>query len=71
MSNFSDKELRDAKSNGIITPKVIALGGNTAETLSYLSKIGFGGAAFLGYLFNAKDTDQLKTILDEIKKKTI
>lgn len=68
LSNFTDKELREARDKGLVTPKVVALGGITAAKLPYLSTIGFGGAAFLGYLFNAEDIQQLTTILNEIKK---
>lgn len=34
--------------------KIVALGGLNNENISQVQKLGFGGAAFLGYLFNDK-----------------
>lgn len=45
---FTDEELFKASAEGIISSKVIALGGVRPERLRHLDSIGFGGAAILG-----------------------
>lgn len=37
---------------------VVALGGVTAEHLPVLQSVGFAGAAFMGYIFGAKDVNK-------------
>lgn len=52
MARFTDKDLEQAACDGIIGPHVYALGGITPHNLPQLQRYGFGGAAFLGYLWN-------------------
>ena len=47
-SAFADETLRQASKDGIIDHKVVALGGVTPDKISYLRRLGFGGAAMLG-----------------------
>ena len=47
-SNFSDEVLRQAKKDGIINEKVIALGGITVGKVQQVKEYGFGGVAILG-----------------------
>lgn len=65
-SKFSEADLTAHKQ--LINDKVIALGGITPDKLPYLQKIGFGGAAFLGYLSNAMDSGNLSQRLYLITK---
>ena len=51
-AGFSDEELQKASRDGIIDEKVIALGGVTFDSIPYLKKLNFGGAAMLGALYN-------------------
>ncbi len=46
-------------------PRVIALGGITPERVPQLQKYPFGGYAVLGYLANAKSTEELKKLISE------
>ncbi len=48
MANFTEQQLR-----GSVDSHVLALGGVTAEKMAWLHDVGFGGCAFLGYLFGA------------------
>lgn len=50
-SHFSEQQLMEAGHDGILGPKVIALGGILPKHLPLLGKYGFGGAAFLGYVW--------------------
>jgi thiamine-phosphate pyrophosphorylase len=45
---FSALQLHEAQQKGIIDNKVVALGGITANNLSIVKQLGFGGAALLG-----------------------
>ena len=45
-SHFSEEQLR-----GHVDARVMALGGVTAGKIPWLADVGFGGCAFLGYLF--------------------
>lgn len=45
---FSEEQLR-----GAVDDRVVALGGATAARMAWLGDVGFGGCAFLGYLFAA------------------
>ncbi len=49
---FPKDDLRTAQSQGIIDDKVLALGGVSAEHLPEIFSLGFGGAAFLGDVWN-------------------
>lgn len=51
-SEFSMEQLRAAARKGVIDTKIIALGGITAENLTTVRTLGFGGAAFLGDVWN-------------------
>lgn len=47
-SGFSTQTLLEAAHEGLIDPKVFALGGVSREKIPFLKQTGFGGAAFLG-----------------------
>lgn len=47
-AGFDPEQLRQAAREGILTRRIIALGGVTADKLSLLHDLGFGGAALLG-----------------------
>lgn len=51
-SAFSHDELCQAARKGIIDSRVIALGGVTADKISYLESLGFGGVAMSGAVYN-------------------
>lgn len=55
-SGFSTEQLRTAAREGIIDTKIIALGGVTTENLPTIRTLGFGGAAFLGDVWNRYHT---------------
>lgn len=48
---FPPGELEAAAASGLLTPRLTALGGVTPERLPELARLGFGGAAFLGYVW--------------------
>lgn len=54
-SNYSDNDLLKAYKEGIIDKKVIALGGIDIHNIKQVKKLGFGGAAILGALWNKFD----------------
>lgn len=58
-SSFTYSDLVMAKQSGTINSKVIALGGITPDNLATVKDWGFGGAAFLGYLFNSANLQEL------------
>lgn len=58
MSGFSKNELSEASTDGVIGECTVALGGITPERLPYLSDLGFGGAAFLGYIWHGNNADE-------------
>lgn len=73
MSNFSLNELENAKKSSIIGENTIALGGICDENITKIAKIGFGGAAILGYLWQdptiegvAKRVKSLRVKIDNI-----
>lgn len=70
MSHFDNASLLNARKKGLINEKVFALGGVDVTKIQYLRGIGFGGAAFLGYLFNASNEIELgkriKAIINQI-----
>lgn len=51
-SGFNEAQLRRASAEGILTNKTIALGGVSADKLTLLHTLGFGGAAFLGDIWH-------------------
>ena len=54
-AGYAPDELRKAFAQGIINPRVAALGGIRPEHLPALQEYGFGGAAFLGYIRQGAD----------------
>ncbi|OAV73054.1 Regulatory protein tenI [Bacteroidales bacterium Barb6] len=62
---FIGEQLTQARADGIINEKVIALGGMTAETIPYIIRYGFGGAAVLGALWGTFAEDGNLTALSE------
>lgn len=62
---FTADELAAANEAGVLTARVTALGGVTPERLPELAALGFGGAAFLGWVW-AEPT--LSSVLKRIEK---
>lgn len=69
-SAYSSTELDEAAAVGIIDEKVIALGGITADVLPQLRKWHFGGAAFLGDVWNRVGQDGFCDYIKRIKDLT-
>lgn len=69
-SAFPARTLERASSEGIIDHKVIALGGVTPDRISYLSSLGFGGAAMLGCVNDLASLPEAEqsSRLDEIRR---
>ena len=68
---FEPDELRQAKRDGLIDSKVMALGGIRLERLALLKDLGFGGAVIMGDLwnkFNACTDRDYRGIIDYFKK---
>ena len=68
---FEPDELRQAKRDGLIDSKVMALGGVRLERLTLLKDLGFGGAVIMGDLwnkFNACTDRDYRGIIDYFKK---
>ena len=65
-SAFTEKSL--SESDGIIGPKVYALGGVRPENLPELERYGFGGAAFLGYVWKDATPENIVLRIMEIRK---
>ena len=62
---FSRIDLKQAADEGIIDSKVLALGGVSLERIPEVRSMGFGGAAVLGALWQAKEpTRYLKALMD-------
>lgn len=62
---FSRIDLKQAADEGIIDGKVLALGGISLEHIPEVRSMGFGGAAVLGALWQAKiPTEYLKALMD-------
>lgn len=59
-AGFSMEELQEASSRGIIDEKVVALGGVTFDSIPYLKRLGFGGAAMIGSIYNAEALEYLE-----------
>lgn len=71
-ATFTPEALIQAKRAGIIDEKVVALGGVKAEYLPDVNAYGFGGAAFLGYVWHpfvregmGKGIESFRTILEK------
>ncbi|MCL2327417.1 MAG: thiamine phosphate synthase [Bacteroidetes bacterium] len=66
---FSHEELLQAKNEGIINEKVIALGGITPENIPQVVEYGFGGIAILGGLWSDfEKTGDVQGLLQRFKK---
>lgn len=63
---FSALQLQEAQQKGIIDNKVIALGGITANNLSIVKQLGFGGAALLGDVWQHAGTKKLDNYLNQL-----
>ena len=63
---FSASQLQEAQQKGIIDNKVIALGGITANNLSIVKQLGFGGAALLGDVWQHVGTKKLDNYLNQL-----
>ena len=61
-------ELREAFVQGIINPRITALGGIRPEHLPALKEYGFGGAALLGYIWQSATPGELVRRMLEIRK---
>lgn len=66
-SAFTDAQLREAAGT-VIDGQVIALGGIRPEHFPLLREYGFGGAAFLGYVWSDCSSAGLKRTIGEIRK---
>jgi len=51
-SQFTFEELKEAKKEGVIDSKVIALGGINPQNIGIVKELGFGGVAILGYIWD-------------------
>lgn len=58
-SAYTDDQLSGAAVSGVIDSRVIALGGITLDRIAQLRKWNFGGAAFLGDVWNKADSGNL------------
>ena len=63
---FSASQLQEAQQKGIIDNKVVALGGITANNLSIVKQLGFGGAALLGDVWQHADKHTFDEYIDAI-----
>ena len=63
---FSEEQLREASLTGIIDKRVMALGGVTPKRLPEIESRGFGGAAFLGHVWNQAEGESFRCDLDTI-----
>lgn len=50
--HYTPEELRQARSEGLIDERVVAMGGVTLERIAPLAELGFGGVALLGDVWN-------------------
>ena len=64
-SKFSENTLRQYASEGMLS-KVVALGGIDDCNVSIIQDIGFGGAAFLGYLMQSPSLSELNRRINRI-----
>lgn len=66
---FTSKQLLEAKENGVINHKVMALGGITPETVSAVTAFGFGGIAVLGWLWgDIEKSEDKKGLLERFEQ---
>lgn len=67
MSAFTAQQLLSAKDCGIITGKVIALGGITLQNIPQVRGYGFGGVAILGDVWNRMTDSNVDGYLDDLR----
>ena len=63
---FSDRQLSDAATSGIIDQKVVALGGVTPSRIAQLRAWHFGGAALLGDIWRRAGSADLKAYMQRL-----
>ncbi len=63
---FTADSLRRAAARGIISRRVVALGGIEPRHLPQLCDLGFGGAAFLGYIWQTPSQQELRQRIRKI-----
>lgn len=61
-AGFSGEELQKASAEGIINEKVVALGGVTFESIPYLKRLNFGGAAMIGGIYDSDALEYLERV---------
>lgn len=66
-SAFRPEELLHARQSGGIGDNVIALGGISSANIGLVRKLGFGGAAVLGDIWNRK-ADEIAEHFNELKR---
>ncbi len=66
---FSASSLLAAKAQGLIGPKVFALGGVSMELLDRVSSYGFGGAALLGDVWQRAGTADFEDYVEQLVAK--
>ena len=66
---FANKDLEDAGNSGIINEKVIALGGVIPQFIPQLRVWNFGGAAFLGDIWNRRQDADWAEYLTNVRKR--
>ena len=67
-SAFTPRQLDQATRQGLIDSRIIALGGILPEHLPELKRYGFGGAAFLGYIWQEASREKLMEKIKTIRK---
>ncbi len=68
---FTQEQLKQAAQEGIINKHVIALGGVSADKICQLKAWHFGGAAFLGAVWNQREEKTWLEQLAKIKKSLV
>lgn len=67
-SHFSSDVLAEARDLHIIDNNVFALGGVTPDKADYLYRMGFGGAAILGFVWEAyKNGQDMNPVFEKIR----
>lgn len=69
-SAFTVAQLAAAQADGTIDDRVTALGGITADNLPQVERMGFGGAALLGAIWNAGSAAEAAMMIKEMLAKT-
>lgn len=63
---YSPPQLAGALAEGLLGPRVLALGGVTLERLPEVEAMGFGGAALLGDVWQRVGTDGFEAYLERL-----